>query len=128
MTRFNYLRDPLFLVTCAVYALNQFWLKHTLPNWFLHSYLNDLLLIPAALPLVLWVQRCAGWRTHDHPPTWAEVLGHLAVWSLICEVVGPVWLKVGTGDPWDVLAYAVGAVGACQWWRHGARRIGIRIT
>jgi hypothetical protein len=57
MTRFAYLRDRLFLTACAAYAVNRLWLKHTLPGWFLHSYFNDLLLIPAALPLVLWIQR-----------------------------------------------------------------------
>jgi hypothetical protein len=122
MTRFAYLRDPLFLIACVGYAVNRLLLKHTLSGWFLHSYFNDLLLIPAALPVVLWLQRRVGWRAHDRAPTWSEMLGHLALWSLICEVVGPLWLKCGTGDPADVLAYAVGGVAACLWWKHGQRR------
>jgi hypothetical protein len=119
MRRFAYLRDPLFLAACSAYAVNRFCLKRVLSGWFLHSYFNDVLLIPAALPLVLWMQRRLGWRTHDGAPTWQEVLGHLTIWSLTCEVVGPLWLRCGTADPADVLAYAVGGVAACLWWRHG---------
>jgi hypothetical protein len=128
MRGFAYLRDPLFLTACSAYAVNRFWMKHALSGWFLHSYFNDALLIPAALPCVLWMQRWLGWRTHDRAPTWLEVLGHLAIWSLICEGVGPLWLKCGTADPWDVLAYAVGGVGACLWWRHAMQRSVIRTS
>jgi len=127
MTRFAYLRDPLFLTACATYAVNRFWLEHILSWSFLHRHFNDLLLIPAALPLVLWIQWRFGWHTHDRAPTWPEVLGQLALWSLICEVVGPLWLKYGTGDPGDVLAYAVGGVTGCLWWKHGEHKDSIRI-
>lgn len=127
MTRFTYLRDPLFLTACSGYVINRFWLKRSLSWSFLHAHFNDLLLIPAALPLVLWIQRRLSWRTHDFAPTWPEVLGHLAIWSLICEVVGPLWLKFGTGDPWDVVAYAVGGMAACFWWQHVGHQDWVRI-
>lgn len=116
MKRFAYLRDPAFLVALAAYSLNQFWLKRVSASPFLHAHFNDLLLMPAALPPVLWLHRQLGWRRHDEPPRWAEMFGHLAIWSLICEVVGPHWLKLGTSDPLDVLAYTVGGVTACWWW------------
>lgn len=116
MTRFTYLRDPLFLAACAMYAINRGWLKHACPGWFVHSYLNDLLLIPAALPLVVWIQRRLGLRTHDRPPTWPEMLGHVALWSFICEVVGPFWLARGTADPADAGVYLLGGAIACLWW------------
>jgi len=126
MNRFGYLRDPMFLVTASAYALNRWLLKPLLPSPFLHGHFNDLLLIPAALPVVLWMQRLAGVREHDLAPSWAEMGLHLAVWSLICEVIGPLWLHHGTADAWDVVAYAVGGVVACLWWNRSAKTISIR--
>ena len=44
------LRDPLFLVAFAAYALNRWVLKPHTHSVFIHGYFNDLWLIPAALP------------------------------------------------------------------------------
>ena len=125
MNRFGYLRDRLFLVATTSYGLNCLLLKPLLPTPFLHGQFNDLLLIPAALPVVLWLQRVVGLRTHDRAPSWSEMLLHLAVWSLICEFVGPLWLHHGTADVWDVVAYATGGVVACLWWNRSAKAISL---
>jgi len=121
MSRFGYLHDRLFLIAAASYALNRWLLKPLIPSPFLHDHFNDLLLIPAALPVVLWVQRLAGWRKQDSPPSWAEMGFHLAVWSLICEFIGPFWLRQGTADLWDAAAYAAGGIVACLWWNRPRR-------
>lgn len=81
----------------------------------MHAYFNDLWLIPCALPLLLWLQRRAGLRGHDGLPTRTEVLGTLVLWSVLFEVLGPRWMPV-TGDPWDVVAYGVGAMVSWIWW------------
>lgn len=126
MKQFAYLRDPLFLAAAAVYALNRWWLTHAFASPFLHGYLNDLLLLPAALPVVLWVQRRLGLRERDGAPAWTEMWLHLAVWSVICEVIGPHCWPHGTADTWDVLAYALGGVAACLWWQRPAKQVLIR--
>jgi hypothetical protein len=126
MRRFGYLRDWLFLVAVAGYALNRWLLKPLLPSPFLHGHFNDLLLMPAALPVVLWVQRLVGLREDDLAPSWTEMVFHLAVWSVICEFIGPFWLHHGTADLWDVAAYAVGGIAACLWWNRFAQRIPVR--
>jgi hypothetical protein len=117
MSRFGYLRDRLFLVAATGYVINRWVLQPRLASPFLHGYFNDLLLIPAALPVVLWVQRVAGLRDHDRAPSWSEVALHLVAWSVICELIGPRWLHHGTADLWDVAAYTVGGVAAFLWWQ-----------
>src|SRR5438552_1032972 len=66
--RFQYLVDPLFLCCCGAYLLNRFWLKTHFSSTFLHGYFNDTLLIPCALPLMLWLQRQTGLRRDDAMP------------------------------------------------------------
>lgn len=116
MSRFRYLRDPLFLLAIGSYLLNCGWLRSRANGGFLHNQFNDLLLIPAALPVVLWVQRLTGLRRHDAPPSWLEMAFHVGVWSVVCEFAGPWWLHAGTADPWDVGAYLAGGLVACVWW------------
>lgn len=116
MTRFAYLRDPLFLFSVGAYVLNRCLLKPLLPSPFLHGYFADLLMIPAALPGTLWAQRLAGVRQHDRAPSLIEVFLHLAVWAIICEYIGPVFFHRGASDIWDVAAYTAGAIVSCLWW------------
>ena len=126
MRPFGYWRDPLFLLGCASYALNRWVLKAQLHSDFMQGQFNDLWLIPCALPLVLWVQRLLGLRTHDLPPTGFEIIFHLAVWSVLFEVIGPRVLPV-TGDLLDVFAYLVGGLFAAIWWhRPSVRRVSWR--
>ena len=119
MKRFGYLRDPLCIAACALYALNRLWWKGHAGDAFLNGYFNDLLLIPAALPIVLWVQRQIGVRPHDLPPRWREIVFHLVVWSVTAEGIMPHLTVRATGDWHDVLAYGLGAIAAGYWWREG---------
>ncbi len=119
--RFRYLGDELFLTATTCYAINRWLVKPLVASPFLRGQFNDLLLIPAALPVVLWVQRKTGLRTEDGVPSWCEIGLHLLVWSAICEFIGPVWLHRGTSDPWDVAAYGAGGVAAGIWWKHRSK-------
>ena len=117
MKRFAYVRDPLCVAACALYVLNRWWLRAHVGGAFLTGYFNDLLLIPAALPVVLWLQRRLGVRPDDQRPAWREIGLHLAVWSFAAEVVMPHLTARATGDWHDVVAYAVGAGVAGFWWQ-----------
>ncbi len=120
MSGFRYWRDPLCLACCGLYALNRWGLKPRVHSEFLHSHFNDVLLIPCALPGVLWLQRRLGLREHDRAPAASEILFHLIVWSILFEWVGPHLMRV-VGDVRDVAAYAVGAVAAWLWWERAQR-------
>ena len=113
---FAYLRDPLFVLCCILYALNRWALKPILHVPFLQYWFNDLLLIPCALPFVLWIQRRMHLRHDDSPPSFTEVSVHLLLWSLLFEVIGPHLFRHATGDFLDVLAYVAGGVFALAWW------------
>jgi hypothetical protein len=130
MNRFGYLQDRLCVMSLAAYAVNHllvvpYWggvvRAHAPWAWpFLHSHFDDLLLMPAALPVVLWLQRLMGLRSHDQPPGWVEMFLHLGIWSVMCKIVGPWYLHVGVADPWDVLFFTAGGVVAVMWWRRPA--------
>jgi SAM-dependent methyltransferase len=119
--RFRYALDPLCLLSCAAYAAERWILRPHLAGLFWHGYATDFLLIPAALPLLLWVYRRLGLRGIDAWPTWEEIGLHLAVWSVAAEVAAPHLFRSATGDWRDVLAYAVGAIIAGCWWTLAAR-------
>jgi len=116
MKKFGYIWDPLCLAALVAYAVNRWLLIPIVPSAFLHGTFNDLLLIPAALPPVLWIQRQLGWRTHNRPPTPAEIFGHWAIWSLVCEGLAPRILTRAVADFHDVVAYGIGALFAGLWW------------
>jgi hypothetical protein len=120
------LADPLFLGACLLYALNRWVLLPLAPHRpaFFRDHFNDLLLIPAALPPLLALYAALGLRRHWSPPRPLEVLTHLALWSLLCEWIGPYYLHKGTADFRDVMAYASGAFVALLYWskvRSGGR-------
>jgi len=131
MKSFGYLQDKLFLSALTIYSFNKllilphfngFLRLHALWIWiFMHGHLDDLLLIPAALPVVLWLHRQLGLRNHDEPPGWGEMAGHLIIWSVMCKLVGPRYLHLGVADPWDLLCFAAGGIAACGWWQHSYR-------
>lgn len=83
---------------------------------FFQSYFNDLLLIPCALPLLLWLHASFGWRHQDEAPNGSEVIGHWAIWSIVAEWIGPRLFTQAVGDWRDVMAYGIGAAFAWCWW------------
>ena len=133
MKSFGYLQDRLFLFSLSAYALNRLLIRPHLGGFFpsqvhwlwafLHSHFDDLLMMPAALPVMLWVQRQLHLRKHDRPPGWREMFAHLAIWSVMCKVVGPLYLHIGVADPWDLLFFATGGVAACLWWNRRVPQI-----
>ena len=116
MKRFRYTVDPLCLTAATCYAANRWIVPAALKGPFLRGYFADVLLIPAALPLMLWLQRRMGLRSHDAPPSRREVWSHVLVWSVAAELVAPFLFGRATGDWWDVAAYAAGAVIAMYFW------------
>jgi len=119
---FRYACDPLCLAACGLYLFNRLWLRAHLGGAFLRGHFNDLLVIPAALPLVLWLHARLGWRDAGAAPGAWEIVFHAGVWSLVCEVLGPHLSRPAVGDPVDVLCYAAGGALAWVWWHRARNR------
>ncbi len=116
-----YLADPLAWVGFTTYLLNRVVLKRVVyQNSFTHGHLNDVLLIPCALPPLLFAYRRLGLRKHDRPPTWTEIAFHFVAWSPFFEWVGPACMHRGIADKWDVASYAAGALIAGAFWNSRA--------
>lgn len=111
-TKFRYLLDPLFLFSLILYAMNK-WLFLKFGFWsykFCTSYLNDLLLVPVVVPIVLFFSRVFKLRDTYSPPMFLEIIVPLALWSIAFELIGPFCFGKGTSDPSDVLAYCLGGL------------------
>ncbi len=120
-SKFRYLRDPLFLLSVAIYFLNRYLLKSFAGDEisFFKCYLNDLICIPFWLPLVLFVTRVVRLREDDNPPDFYEVSFYLLMWSFVFEYVGPSYGKYfnyPVADPWDIFFYAIGAIVGGVYW------------
>ncbi|HSJ02190.1 MAG: hypothetical protein ACAI34_09550 [Verrucomicrobium sp.] len=116
-TRFRYGLDPLCLAGCVLYAVNRWLIKPHVSLEFIQYHFNDLWVIPCALPWVLWLHRQLGLRPTDAPPQPGEIVFHLVMWSVICEVVGPRFVTSAGSDYRDILAYSAGAFAAGVWWQ-----------
>jgi ubiquinone/menaquinone biosynthesis C-methylase UbiE len=118
--RFAYLFDPLFLACCALYAANRWLIKPHVHLAFFHNWFNDILLIPCAMPPLLFVHDLLHLRPRNAWPSALEITAHLVGWSILFEVIGPHIMRT-TGDPWDVVAYAAGGLFAWAWWQLAQR-------
>jgi hypothetical protein len=120
---FGYWRDPLFLVSVSIYAINRFLIKPHLTHYspIFHGHLNDTLTVPVALPLYLLVYRWIRFRPDDEAPRWWEVALHVAVWNIFFEWFGPTVLHQGVSDPIDEWCLAGGGLAAWAIWQLMAR-------
>lgn len=116
MKPFRGITDPLCLLACGLYLANRFWFRSHVGGAFLQGYFDDILLVPAALPLVLSIHAMLRWRNPADAPDAREILLHVAIWSGVCEWLGPHLSPGAVGDPLDVLCYAAGGLAAWAWW------------
>ncbi|BCM93784.1 hypothetical protein IAD21_05675 [Abditibacteriota bacterium] len=115
---YEFWRDPVCLASWALYLLNRFvWVPrfgHELP--FLSEHLDDLLLVPAALPPFVWARQCLGLRHVSGTPTVREVGVVTFIASVVFEWLGPKYLGHSVGDWNDVAVYWLGALFGGGWW------------
>jgi hypothetical protein len=118
-SKFRYLLDPLFLACVGLYFLNRLVIKPNCDIHFFHAWLNDLICIPFWVPIMLAGMRLFRLRRHDNPPTVAEIGIPLILWSWWFEIYLPNLATLEHrhyADPWDIVAYSIGAIFAWFFW------------
>ncbi len=105
-----FFRDPMWMVAMACYASHRCWQWYFPGAGWMDSYWNDFLMLPCALPLILWLYGLLGLRDDSIKPLGIEILGHGILWGLMAEMVGPLVFDHSVGDPWDLVAYAAGGL------------------
>jgi hypothetical protein len=117
---FAYLKDPLFLTCFAVYWVHRGAAACDWSTPLLRGYLNDVICAPFWVPILVWAIKKARLRRHDDPPNAVEIVIPVLIWTVLFEVVLPAqqtWNIPTVADPYDVLAYWLGALLAVFFWR-----------
>lgn len=101
--------NAITLALCAAaYLLNQALLKGTSVPFFT-NHLNDVL---AGVIILAWSDMLARSGSREEAFIRSPLGGTaiIAIASIAWEGVAPMFIRWSVGDPWDVLAYAVGGV------------------
>lgn len=108
-------RNPLFVVCCILFWVNQ-WIERSgivLP--FIHAYADDLLAMPVVLGITLQVMRWLYPGGGLLVFSWLHVLVGWLYFSLLLEGLLPLLSNTYTADPWDVLCYGIGSLTFYFW-------------
>jgi hypothetical protein len=119
--KYKHLSDPLFLFSLTLYSINK-WVFLKFEIWscnFCTYYLNDLLLVPVLVPIILFFSGALKLRDVSSPPMFLEIIIPLAIWSIAFELIGPFYFGKGTSDPLDVFAYCLGGLISWLIWNQG---------
>ncbi|MGV3642182.1 MAG: hypothetical protein ACO1NZ_16780 [Adhaeribacter sp.] len=104
------LLNPLFLVSSGAYLVNRFLLSWLELRQYQVPYLNDVLCLPVALTLALFLQQRlfpASARQRLHP---GQVVFAFLYFSVFFEGLLPAYSRQYTLDAWDLAAYALGGI------------------
>lgn len=116
---FTYLRDRLFLACVGIYFLNRMLEDVQWSHKYLRWYLNDLLLVPIFVPIMLWCMRKLALRKNDLAPSLLEIGMLVLVIGLVFEGFAPylpVLKDFSTPDINDLICYALGGVMSLGYW------------
>jgi len=105
------LKNPFFILPCLLFWVNQYLEKVQLifiP--FVHSYLDDLMVMPVVLGLTLQVYRWIHPLKGRLSFTKIQILVAVVYFSILFEGILPLWSDLYKRDLWDVVFYLIGAI------------------
>lgn len=102
--------SPYFWVTLILFTLNQLIERAGYPIPWVHAYLDDLLCPGIVLGFALFFQQQFTFRNKDYLFGKGHALVFVVWYSVLFEVLFPIWDSRHHRDPWDVLAYAAGTL------------------
>ena len=98
-----------FWLCSSLFVINQLIEKAGYIIPFVHSYLDDILCPGIVLGFALTIQQQLTYRTTTYRFSLWNVIFFVAWYSILFEVLLPIWDQRHFSDPWDVLAYTSGA-------------------
>lgn len=105
------IKHPIFLLCCILFIIHQVIQKgFGIDIPYVHSYLDDVLVMPIILTLILVERRRLFLWGKDFSFSAIETIGLVISFSLIFEFLFPYISIKFTFDWWDFLAYAFGGV------------------
>ena len=104
-------KNPFFIFPCIVFWINQY-VENSLGLFlpYVHSYLDDVMAMPVVLGFALQVYRWIHPLKDRFAFTKIQILVAVSYFSLIFELLLPIWSETYVRDPWDVLFYGLGAI------------------
>ncbi|HLU90748.1 MAG TPA: hypothetical protein VKZ51_13000 [Cyclobacteriaceae bacterium] len=105
------LKNPFFILSCVLFWVNQYLEKvRQIFIPFVHSYLDDLLLMPVALGITLQIYRWIHPAKEKFAFTKVQIAVAVIYFSILFEGLLPLWSDLYTRDLLDVVFYSIGAV------------------
>lgn len=105
------LKNPFFIIPCMLFWINQLLERaFNLYIPFIHAYFDDLLAIPVVLGITLQIYRWIHPLKGDFLFSKVQIGIGVAYFSILFEVLLPIWSILYTSDFWDVLCYMLGAI------------------
>src|SRR5690606_12085118 len=106
------LKNPLFILSCVLFWINQYLEKvQQIFIPFVHSYLDDLMVMPVVLGLTLQIFRWIHPLKEKFSFTKIQIMVAVVYFSILFEGILPLWSNLYTRDLWDVVFYSIGAIG-----------------
>ncbi|MBT3251658.1 MAG: hypothetical protein HOB17_10740 [Candidatus Marinimicrobia bacterium] len=99
----------MFSVAMILFITNQGMEGEYLTLPVMRYYLDDLVLLPIFLPILGWIFKMAG-LTDVVEISMFQVILSVIYFSIIFEVMLPVFFQIGVADPMDVLMYILGGM------------------
>ena len=102
------IQTSLFIACTTLFLFNQLLEAQGIYLPFVHAYLDDLLVMPIFFSITLTGMRLLYQNPHGRLSKIQIILGTLWI-ALLFEGIFPLYKENHYADPWDVLAYAIGA-------------------
>ena len=101
---------------CSIlFTINQVVERFGYPIPWVHAYLDDLLCPGIVLGFALFFQQQFTFRNPAYRFSAGHALFFVTWYSLLFEVLFPIWDQRHFSDPWDVVAYGVGTFFFMRW-------------
>jgi hypothetical protein len=102
------LGNSIFVISLIGYCVLKFTRNTGLESGFLHAYVADFLAMPVFMPIILTLIRLFK-RNPLVVMTTTQIVATMILFAFWFEVIFPSLSDAFSPDPWDIVAYVLGA-------------------